>query len=80
MKYYVLSIQCNKETKNENRSAPKSFNSRNDAIKEFYRQLSSDMGNAMIGWSICMLINSAMGVEMSEKYIADDYTEDVVSD
>ena len=71
MKYYVLSIQYNKDAQAENRTVPKAYDTRNDAVKEFHRQLSTDMGNSTLGWSICMVINSAMGVEMQEKYVAD---------
>ena len=77
MRYYVLSIQFNKDAQAENRTAPKAYDSRNDAVKEFHNQLSTDMGNPTLGWSICMVINSAMGVEMQEKYVADVVEETV---
>lgn len=72
MRYYVFAVQYNKEAQAENRTVPKAYDSRNDAIKEFHRQLSQDYGNATLGWSICMVINSAMGVECEEKYIAEE--------
>ena len=77
MRYYVLSIQFNKDAQTENRTVPKAYDSRNDAVKEFHKQLSTDMGNLTLGWSICMVINSAMGVEMQEKYVADVVEETV---
>ena len=80
MMYYVVSIQFNKEAMAENRTVPKSYGNRNDAIREFHRQLSADMGNSAIGWSICMVINSSLGIEASEKYIADKETVQTVQD
>ena len=77
MRYYVLSIQFNNDAQAENRTAPKAYDSRNDAVKEFHNQLSNDMGNHTLSWSICMVINSAMGVEMQEKYVADVVEETV---
>lgn len=68
MRYYVLSIHYNKVKQAENRTAPKSFDKREDAIKEFHSQMSKDMDNETIAWSICMVINSAMGVEKSERW------------
>lgn len=72
MRFYVFSVQYNKDAQAENRSVPKAFDNRNDAIKEFHSQLAKDMGNATLGWSLCMVINSDMGIEASEKYIADE--------
>ena len=82
MRYYVLSIQFNKDAQAENRTVPKAYDSRNDAIKEFHNQLSQDMGNPTLDWSICMVINSAMGVEMQEKYVADvvDVEEPIITE
>lgn len=71
MRFYVFSVQYNAEAGSENRTVPKAFDTRNEAIKEFHRQLSVDMGNTKLSWSICMVINSAMGVEAEEKYVAD---------
>lgn len=69
MRFYVFSVQYNKDAQAENRSVPKAFDNRNDAIKEFHRQLANDYGNETLGWSICMVINSAMGIEASEKFV-----------
>lgn len=71
MRYYVFSVQFNKDAKAENRTVPKAFDKREDAIKEFHRQMESDMGNATLGWSICMVINSAMGIEKMERWDAE---------
>lgn len=76
MRYYVFVVQYNKIAQAENRSVPKAFDDRNAAVREFHSQLAKDMGNETLGWSIVMVINSAMGVEMSEKYIA-PYVEEI---
>lgn len=71
MRYYLFTVQHNAETDSENRSVPKAFDTRKDAVKAYHAQIASDMGNAILDWSINMIINSAMGVEMSEKYEAE---------
>jgi len=68
MRFYVLAIQYNKEKQAENRTAPKGFDTLNDAKKEFHTQLSRDMGNATLSWSLVMIINSDGGVHAVEKY------------
>ena len=72
MRYYVFAVQYNKDAGAENRTVPKAYDTRNAAIQEFHRQLAQDYANATLGWSICMVINSATGVEVSEKYVADE--------
>ena len=74
MRYYVFAVQYNKDAGAENRTVPKAYDSRNAALQEFHRQLAQDYANTTLGWSICMVINSAMGVEAEEKYVADDPT------
>ena|GEM_PF-6620313 len=71
MRYYVFAIQYNKDAQAENRTAPKAYDTRNQAIAEFHRQLSQDMNNKTLGWSLCMVVNDAMGIEAKEKYVAD---------
>lgn len=68
MKYYILVIQHNKEKNAENRTAPKMYANRKDAVREFHRQLSEDMANTTLDRSMVLLINSAGGVEMEEIY------------
>lgn len=70
MRFYVLAIQYNKEKEAENRTAPKAYDTLNDAKKEFHSQLSRDMGNETLGWSLVMIINSEGMVYASEKYVA----------
>lgn len=71
MRYYVISVQHNWEANAENRSVPKAYDSKNEALKEFHRQLAADMGNDTLDWSICVIINSENFVIMQEKYIRD---------
>ena len=70
MRYYVFSVETNKEGV-ENRSQPKAYDTRNEAVRQYHKTLSEDMGNSNIATAIVMVINSAMGVEVSEKYVAD---------
>lgn len=68
MRFYVFSVQHNAEKNSENRSVPKAYNTRNEAIAEFHRELAADMGNATLDWSLVMVINSAMGIEAKERW------------
>lgn len=77
MRYYVFSVQYNKVKQAENRTVPKAYNTRNEAVREFHRQMSEDMDNATLGWSICMVINSAMGIEKSERWDEEVQTAEV---
>ena len=68
MRFYVLSIQYNKEKNAENRTAPKGFDTLDEAVKEFHRQMANDMGNTTLGWSLCMVVNSDGNVHKMEKW------------
>lgn len=68
MRYYLFTVQHNMEKNAENRSAPRGFDNRNSAIAAYHAQIANDMNNQTLDWSINMIINSAMGVEMSEKF------------
>lgn len=72
MRYYVFSVQYNKEAEAENRTVPKAFDSLNEAIAEFHTQMAKDMKNTTLGWSLCMVINSDGGIHASEKYVAEN--------
>lgn len=72
MRYYIFSVQHNAEKDSENRNAPKAFDSRHDAVKAYHAAIAADMGNTSLDWSITMLINSAMGVEMAEKWAREE--------
>ena len=74
-RYYVVSVQFNKISQAENRSVPKAYNNYNDALKEFHRQLASDMGNETLGWSWCTILNKDGLLLKNESWIADDEVE-----
>lgn len=62
MKFYLTTIQYNKEKDAENRTAPKVFDSLEKAEAEFYSQVGQDMKNATLGGSVNMVFNSEGGV------------------
>jgi len=68
MRYYVFTVQHNWQANAENRTAPKAFDSMNDAKAEFHKQISQDISNATVDWSLAMIINSDGGIEDCEKY------------
>lgn len=72
MRFYLFSVQHNMEKDSENRTAPKAFDKREDAIRQFYSTMASDMGNSTLDWSIVMVINSEMGIEKAEKWVRED--------
>ena len=71
MRFYLLTIQYNREAEAENRTAPKAFDSLKDAKAEFHAQVAKDMKNTTLGWSLNMVINSDGGIYEQEKYVAD---------
>ena len=68
MRYYVIAIQHNWEANAENRTAPKAFDTKNEALAEFHTQIGKDIKNATLDWSLAMIINSDGGVEDAERY------------
>lgn len=78
MRYYVVSIQYNKDVQSENRTVPKAYDSYNDAKKEFHRQLATDMGNETLSWSLCMIITSDGNVRNSERWDREFVPEQIV--
>lgn len=72
MRFYVLSIQYNREKEAENRTAPKGFDKLEEAIAEFHSQLAKDMKNDTLGWSLCMVINSDGGIHKNEKWTREE--------
>ena len=70
MRYYVVSIQHNKEKDAENRSAPKAFDTELQARQAFHAQLGSDMSNATLDWSVCMIFTDIGSVIASERWEA----------
>lgn len=57
MRYYLVTIQYNREKKAENRTAPKSFETLNEAIAAFHKQMGADMSNDTLGWAISMVFD-----------------------
>ena len=62
MKYYLITIQYNKEAKAENRPQPKMYTDFAKAQADFYEQVGKDMKNASLGGSMNMVVNSEGGV------------------
>lgn len=71
MRYYLVTIQYNREAQAENRTVPKAFDSLNDAEAEFHSQVAKDMKNSILGWSLNMVINDDGGVYLQKKYVAE---------
>lgn len=74
MRYYLLTIQYNKEAQAENRTVPKAFDSLDDAMAEFHTQMGKDMKNKTLGWALSMVINSDGGIHASEKWTSKEVT------
>ena len=70
MRYYVVSVQHNKEKDAENRSVPKAFDTELQARQAFHAQLGGDMGNAVLDWSVCMIFTDIGSVIASERWEA----------
>ena len=70
MRYYVVSVQHNKEKDAENRSVPKEFDTEIQARQAFHAQLGSDMSNATLDWSVCMIFTDIGSVIASERWEA----------
>lgn len=69
MRYYLVSIQYNKEAKAENRTVPKAFDSRDEAIAEFHKQMGNDMKNVTLGWALSIVFDSNCGIVKEEKWV-----------
>lgn len=68
MRYYVVSVQHNKDKDAENRSVPKAFDTELQARQAFHAQLGSDMSNATLDWSVCMIFTDIGSVIASERW------------
>lgn len=69
MRYYLVTVQFNKEKKEENRTVPKAFNTRDEAIAEFHKQMGNDMKNATLGWALNIIFDSNGGIVKEEKWV-----------
>ena len=70
MRYYVVSVQHNKEKDTENRSVPKAFDTELQARQAFHAQLGSDMSNVALDWSVCMIFTDIGLVIATERWEA----------
>lgn len=70
MRYYVVSVQHNKEKDAENRSVPKAFDAELQARQAFHAQLGDDMNNTTLDWSVCMIFTDIGSVIASERWEA----------
>lgn len=68
MRFYLITIQYNKEAKAENRTVPKAYDDLAKAEADFYEQVGKDMKNAVLGGSLNMVINSSGGVHMVKQW------------
>ena len=68
MRYYVVSVQHNKEKDAENRSVPKAFDTELQARQAFHAQLGDDMSNTTLDWSVCMIFTDIGSVIASERW------------
>lgn len=69
MRFYVVTIQHNMVSDAENRSVPKAYDTQNDAIREFHRQMATDMANDTLDWAICRVFNSENEIIKAEKWV-----------
>lgn len=72
MRYYLITIQYNKESKSENRTAPKAFDDVDSALAEFHSQMGKDMKNATLGWAISIVFDSDGGIIRNEKWLSNE--------
>lgn len=80
MRFYLVTIQYNKDAKAENRTAPKAYDTVDEAIAEFHTQMGKDMKNATLGWAISIVFDSNGGIIRDEKWTAptvDEVAEEV---
>lgn len=68
MRYYLVTIQYNKNAEAENRSVPKAFDNIDDAIAEFHSQMGKDMKNDTLGWALSIIFDSNGGIIRDEKW------------
>lgn len=62
MRYYLTTIQFNKEAQAENRTIPKAFDKLEDAVTAFFSQVVTDRKNASLGWSVNYITNDFGGI------------------
>ena len=72
MRYYVLSIEFNREKASENRTAPKAYDTYDDAIIEFHSRLAADMKNDSLGWALVMVFDNEGNTRRVEKWTREE--------
>lgn len=68
MRFYVFSVQHNMVAGSENRGVPKAYNTLDEAVAEFHREMAADMKNDTLDWALVMVINSEGGIHRNEKW------------
>lgn len=68
MRYYVIAIQYNRVAEAENRTAPKAYNTLDEAVAEFHRQMGADMKNDTLGWTLCIVTDSNGFIHRKERW------------
>ena len=68
MRFYLMTVQHNKEADAENRIAPKAFDLEEEAIAEFHTQMGKDMKNSTLDWAISVIINEYGGIIKNERW------------
>lgn len=68
MRFYLVTIQYNKDAQAENRTAPKGFDTLDDAVCAFHKQMGSDMANATLGWAMSIVFDSNGLIIRNEKW------------
>lgn len=68
MRFYLITIQYNRVAQAENRTAPKAYDTLDEAVAEFHVQMGKDMKNDSLGWALNMVINSEGGIHKNEKW------------
>lgn len=67
-RYYLVTIQYNKDAEAENRTAPKGYNTLDDAVAAFHKQMGQDMTNATLGWALSIVFDSNGAIMRNEKW------------
>lgn len=75
MRYYLITIQFNREAGAENRTVPRAFDTRDDAEQAFHEQVAKDMKNDTLGWSLNVVINDTGYAELTKKWVRPIQTE-----
>ncbi|MBQ0112774.1 MAG: hypothetical protein KBT03_06570 [Bacteroidales bacterium] len=79
-RFYVVTIQYNKEKQAENRTVPMAFDTLAEATKQFHSQMAKDMGNATLGWSVTVIMDSNGSLRRSEKWEAEEVQEEPIEE